>query len=230
MRIQIYRPLLSEVVDKFPHLRETVSGKLIQTLSEIKSGKVFRGVLWILGEYVESVPDIQSAIREIRKVLGEIPILASEQRLLDDTSEEGDEDGKSNEKEKAKFEGGGRPRVLADGTYATETAYTSTTAAKLEAVKAAAKPPLRTLLLGGDFFTGAVLASALTKLVLRFAEKSKDAVASNTLRAEVYFSDNDYYASFPFLTRIYVGNADHDLDYSGWPVQICFCPDRRGLK
>jgi hypothetical protein len=41
------------------------------------------------------------------------------------------------------------------------------------------------LLLGGDFFTGAVLASALTKLVLRFDEKANDKAASNVLRAEV---------------------------------------------
>ncbi|RDB21726.1 Coatomer subunit beta [Hypsizygus marmoreus] len=174
-----------EVVEKFPHLRATISEKLISTLPEIKSGKVFRGVLWILGEYVETIPDIQSTMREIRKVLGEIPILASEQRLLDEATE-GGEDGedKEKEKEKAKVEGGGRPRVLADGTYATETAYSSTSAAKLDAVKAAAKPPLRTLILGGDFFTGAVLAAALTKLVLRFAEKSNDPTGSNTLRAE----------------------------------------------
>jgi hypothetical protein len=33
--------------------------------------------------------------------------------------------------------------VLADGTYATESAYTSTGAAGLQAVKSAAKPPLR---------------------------------------------------------------------------------------
>jgi coatomer subunit beta len=95
--------------------------------------------------------------------------------------------------------------VLADGTYATETAYSSTTTARLEAVRAAAKPPLRSaflfsfllnqlahvlrvaLLLGGDFFTGAVLASALTKLVLRFDEKTNDKAASNVLRAEVPF-------------------------------------------
>ncbi|KAF5385158.1 hypothetical protein D9615_000914 [Tricholomella constricta] len=175
-----------EVVEKFPHLRATISEKLISTLPEIKSGKVFRGILWILGEYVETVPDIQSTMREIRKVLGEIPILASEQRLLDDaTADDGAaEEGEDKEKEKAKAEGTGRPRVLADGTYATETAYSSTTTARLEAVKAASKPPLRTLILGGDFFTGAVLAAALTKLVLRFAEKAQDPVASNTLRAE----------------------------------------------
>jgi coatomer subunit beta len=40
------------------------------------------------------------------------------------------------------------------------------------------------LILGGDFFTGAVLAATLTKLVLRFTELSKDEHASNTLKAE----------------------------------------------
>lgn len=116
----------------------------MQTLGDIKSGKVFRGVLWILGEYVEGLADIQSTLQEIRKVLGEIPILASEQRLLDDAhgGEEGDGDASGKKDEKPK-EGGGRPRVLADGTYATESAYTSTTTARLEAVKAATKPPLR---------------------------------------------------------------------------------------
>lgn len=38
--------------------------------------------------------------------------------------------------------------------------------------------------MGGDFFTGAALANALTKLVLRFAGKSEDEVATNALRAE----------------------------------------------
>ncbi|KAJ7684598.1 coatomer protein [Mycena polygramma] len=169
-----------EVVEKFPHLRSNVTSRLIEKLSEIKSGKVFRGVLWILGEYIESIPDIQAAMQEIRKVLGEIPILASEQKLLDEAAGGGEEGATSPKVET----GGGKPKVLADGTYATETAYSSTTTARLEAVRAASKPPLRTLLLGGDFFTGAVLASALTKLVLRYNEKADDKTASNMLRAE----------------------------------------------
>ena len=190
-----------EVVEKFPHLRSTVCEKLISTLPEVKSGKVFRGILWILSEYVESVDDIQVTLQQIRKVIGEIPILASEQNLLDEANA-GVEVGE--EKEKAK-EGGGRPKVLADGTYATETAFTSSGAANLEAVKAASKPPLRStqttylffkplpstddscaaLILGGDYFTGAVLAASLAKLVLRFDRKSQDKVTCNTLRAEV---------------------------------------------
>ena len=79
-------------------------------------------------------------MQQIRKVIGEVPILASEQRLLDEAdvhTVDIDE-----EKEKPK-EGSSRPKVLADGTYATETAFTSSSAANLEAVKAASKPPLR---------------------------------------------------------------------------------------
>lgn len=82
-------------------------------------------------------------MREIRKVLGEIPILASEQRALDEAA--GLVEGDGEEKEKTEGGGGGKPRVLADGTYATETAYTSTTTARLEAHKAASKPPLRSM-------------------------------------------------------------------------------------
>ena len=40
------------------------------------------------------------------------------------------------------------------------------------------------LLLGGDFFTGAVLAGAITKLVLRFSDLSPDKKRANALRAE----------------------------------------------
>lgn len=120
-------------------MRRTICEKLIQTLSEIKSGKVYRGVLWILGEYAESVPEIQETFQQLRKVLGEIPILASEQRLLDEsTADEGDKEKDGEVKTEST-----KPKVLADGTYATETAYTSISSARLEAVKAAAKPPLR---------------------------------------------------------------------------------------
>jgi len=171
-----------EVVEKFPPLRRTICEKLTQTLGQIKSGKVYRGVLWILGEYAEDVIEIQHIFRELRKVLGEIPILASEQRLLE---ESGAEDGEPQKEEpQQKVEGGGKPKVLADGTYATETAFTSMSSARLEAVKAASKPPLRTLILGGDFFTSSVLASALTKLVLRYTEVGSDQRKANALKAE----------------------------------------------
>ena len=100
----------SEVVEKFPDLRSTIIEKLVQTFGEIRSGKVYRGALWIVGEYMDQAAglfpqhelsyesssnestDIQSTFQELRKVLGEIPILASEQKLLDESG--GDEDEK----------------------------------------------------------------------------------------------------------------------------------------
>ncbi|KZO94106.1 coatomer beta subunit [Calocera viscosa TUFC12733] len=170
-----------EVVEKFPALRKGIVEKLTQTFGEIKSGKVFRGALWIAGEYCSDPEDILEAFEEIRKVLGEIPILASEQRLLDEAG--GDSEPRQSLDGNAAA--AHKPKLLPDGTYATETAFSSSAAqARLEAVKAAAKPPLRALILGGDFYTGVVLATTLTKLVMRFSELAKDNRKVNTLRAE----------------------------------------------
>jgi coatomer subunit beta len=46
----IYR----EVVEKFPALRPTITEKLVATFPEIKAGKVYRGAMWIVGEYCET--------------------------------------------------------------------------------------------------------------------------------------------------------------------------------
>ena len=44
-----------EVVERFPDLRSSIVERLLQTFGDIKSGKVFRGALWIVGEYGTSV-------------------------------------------------------------------------------------------------------------------------------------------------------------------------------
>jgi coatomer subunit beta len=141
-------------------------------------------VLWIIGEFSLEAKDIRDAWKGIRSSLGEIPILASEQRLLDDASE-----GKESSEQvngHAKAAPTGSRKVLADGTYATESALTSSAAAKakLEAVKNSQKPPLRQLLLDGDYYLATVLSSTLTKLVMRHKEISKDDARTNALRAE----------------------------------------------
>ncbi|KFY07125.1 hypothetical protein V492_07425 [Pseudogymnoascus sp. VKM F-4246] len=177
---------VKEVVEKFPKLRQTIVERLVSTLSEVRAGKVYRGALWIVGEYSTEANDIRDAWKRIRASLGEIPILASEQRLLDEGSEGQEEkETHTNGTDKPSAPTGSR-RVLADGTYATESALTSTSAtqAKLEAVKAAQKPPLRQLILDGDYYLASVLSSTLTKLVMRHSEISKDEARTNALRAE----------------------------------------------
>lgn len=176
---------VKEVVEKFPNLRSTIVSRLVSTLSEVRAGKVYRGIMWIIGEYSLEEKDIRDAWKRIRASLGEIPILASEQRLLED------QDG--GPKPEEHVNGGSKPaapsgsrKVLADGTYATETALTSqsSAAAKLEAVKAAQKPPLRQLILDGDYYLATVLSSTLVKLVMRHAELSAEKARTNALRAE----------------------------------------------
>ncbi|KAJ3891245.1 adaptin N terminal region-domain-containing protein [Lentinula edodes] len=173
---------IREVVDKFPHLRSGIFDRLVANLSDIKSGKVFRGVLWILGEFVgiqesyasasEAAEAIRQCVEGIRTCIGEIPIYV----------ESAQEENATEEKTLPKEAGAGKPKLLADGTYATETAYTAAGSSGLRNEKT--RPPLRTLILGGDFFTGTVLAVTLTKLVLRFDGLSSEQADSNTLRAQ----------------------------------------------
>lgn len=174
---------MKEVVEKFPNLRRTILERLIETLSEVRAGKVYRGALWIVGEYSSDERDIREVWKKIRASLGEIPILQSEQRLLEEVPTD-----ESALKDQVNGHGksGGPRKVLADGTYATESALTSEAAvkAKLEAVKAAQKPPLRQLILDGDYYLASVLSSTLTKLCMRHSEISKDSARTNALKAE----------------------------------------------
>ncbi|MCJ1475631.1 coatomer subunit beta [Lambiella insularis] len=177
---------VKEVVEKFPKLRSSIVERLVSTLSEVRAGKVYRGALWIVGEYSLEANDIREAWKRIRASLGEIPIVASEQRLLE-------EDPEDHLESKEQVNGHAKPsaptgsrKVLADGTYATESAITSESSAKakLEAVKAAQKPPLRQLILDGDYYLASVLSSTLTKLVMRHSEISDETSRTNALRAE----------------------------------------------
>jgi coatomer subunit beta len=176
---------VKEVVERFPNLRASIIERLVATLAEVRAGKVYRGVLWIIGEFSLEPKDVRDAWKGIRSSLGEIPILASEQRLLDDASEGKEPTEQVNGHAKPSAPSGSR-KVLADGTYATESALTSSAAAKakLEAVKNSQKPPLRQLILDGDYYLGTVLSSTLTKLVMRHSEVSKDTARTNALRAE----------------------------------------------
>ncbi|KAL2795734.1 adaptin N terminal region-domain-containing protein [Aspergillus keveii] len=172
---------VKEVVEKFPKLRASIIDRLVSTLSEVRAGKVYRGVLWVVGEYSLEEKDIREAWKKIRASLGEIPILASEQRLLDEVPEDTLPKEQTNGHAKSSA-----PKVLADGTYATESALTSQSAAaaRLQAVKAAQKPPLRQLILDGDYYLATVLSSTLTKLVMRHSEVAEESARTNALRAE----------------------------------------------
>lgn len=68
-------------MEKFPHLRQGIITRMMENFNEMKTGRVFRGALWIIGEYAVENESILDAMKQIKNCLGEIPILASEQVL-----------------------------------------------------------------------------------------------------------------------------------------------------
>ncbi|CAN6671048.1 coatomer subunit beta [Trichomonascus vanleenenianus] len=169
---------VKEVVELYPDLRTSVLQRLIGSLKGVQSTSVYRGALWILGEYCLDEQDIQEAWKHIRKSIGQMPIVASERRALN--GEDGEEELEEEQQPKKKS----APRILADGTYASENALTAAADPKaLEKLKDD-RPPLRKLILSGSYYLGAVLANTLTKLVLRLNSVSSDTAQKNSNRAE----------------------------------------------
>lgn len=161
-----------EAMQRFEQLRCTIIAKLLEVFSTIKSSVVHRGALWILGEYCDTIEDIQSIMTEIRQALGEIPIVEDEMRKATGENKE--------EKNDTSFATAPVQRlVTADGTYATQSVFSSTTSTKKDQ-----QPPLRGYLMSGDYFIGAALASSLTKLALRYIDLVSDAKKQNTFIAE----------------------------------------------
>lgn len=90
--------------------------KLLEVFKDMKTSKIHRAALWILGEYSTSLSDIDAVIKEIHHCIGEGPLLDAEQRLIS-----GDLDENSSSE-------GSKPSTLvtSDGTYATQSAFNTT--------------------------------------------------------------------------------------------------------
>jgi coatomer subunit beta len=160
-----------EAIQRFDNMNKLVISKLLENFSAIKALKIHRAALWILGEYCTTAEDIQSVMNLIRQSLGEIPI-------VDDEMRKAAGDGKE---EDTQLSGGNVQRlVTADGTYATQSAFSTAAPTKKEEVR----PPLRQYLMDGDFFVGAALATTLTKLALRYITITDDKRKQNAFVAE----------------------------------------------
>ncbi|KAH8030217.1 hypothetical protein HPB51_006649 [Rhipicephalus microplus] len=182
-----------EAVQRFEQLRPLVVARLLEVFGSIKSSRIHRGALWLLGEYCASVDDIRACLDEVRRALGELPLVESELR-------KSAPDASATETPQAAppTTGGSQRLVTADGTYATQSAFStapSTTTqgmclTLLLSIKVplsnftASHPPLRGYLMEGDFFVGAAMASDLTKLAVRYLSLVKEPRKQNAFVAE----------------------------------------------
>jgi coatomer subunit beta len=82
--------------------------------------QVYRTALWVLGEYALTTDDIDQAFSTLKGEIGALP-------LVKDGSEDESEGGDKEKKEKAGVllspQPSSRPAILADGTYATQSAF-----------------------------------------------------------------------------------------------------------
>uniref|UniRef100_A0A1E1X3D3 Coatomer subunit beta n=1 Tax=Amblyomma aureolatum TaxID=187763 RepID=A0A1E1X3D3_9ACAR len=164
-----------EAVQRFEQLRPLVVARLLEVFGSIKSSRIHRGALWLLGEYCASVEDIRSCLDEVRQALGELPLVESELR-----KQAPDASSTEPSQTAPPTTGGSQRLVTADGTYATQSAFSSAPAATTQA----SCPPLRGYLMEGDFFVGAAMASDLTKLAVRYLSLIKEPRKQNAFVAE----------------------------------------------
>eukprot|EP01137_Pigoraptor_chileana_P025983 Opistho-2@96307 len=174
-----------EAIERFPKLRPQILQGLLQAVPQIKAGKVFRVALWIAGEYAEATEEIEQAFAIINESLGELPIVDSLVRAA-----AGDSNAPDAPKSAAAAPAAPTARLLAsDGSYASQSALTSSSRTT-ESKVAEERPSLRTLLIAGDFFLGAVLSAALVKLSLRYTQLlgADGAKRANKVAAEALLS------------------------------------------
>merc|ERR1740131_871743 len=119
---------------------------------------------------------MQALLSVVRQRLGEIPMAEDEMRKAAGEEVLADES-------MATTGGNVTKLVTADGTYATQSAFSQGSPESAKK-KQHERPPLRKYLMEGDFFIGAALGGTLAKLALRFSAMESDPVKQNRFTAE----------------------------------------------
>jgi len=160
-----------EAIQRLQPLRPQIVERLMSAVPTIRSPTVHCHTLWILGEYATTKGEITGMVSTMRGIMGELPMVDDEMRRAAGVEgEEGEEMKHQAQPQK----------VTADGTYATQSAFsTSTTVSKTDD-----RPPLRRYLLEGNFYLGAVIANTLVKLCFRFNTLESDDSKQNSFGAE----------------------------------------------
>jgi len=149
---------IREAIEKFPTLRSLIIEKLLEAFPAIKSTKIHRSAMWILGEYAASAKEVIEVFDVIQQTLGEVPIVEIEQKKLNTENS-----GENEQQNGPSAVTSSSTKITSDGTYATQSAFSVPVTTKKEN-----RPPLRQYLMDGDFFVGTTLAATLTKLVLKY--------------------------------------------------------------
>ncbi|CAN6458868.1 unnamed protein product [Victoria cruziana] len=174
-----------EIIETNPKLRVSIVTRLLDTFYQIRSSRVCSCALWIIGEYCLSTSEVENGISTIKQCLGDLPFFS-----IAEEGENAGSQGAASSKPQHPTSvtvSSRRPAILADGTYATQSAAseTATSSPTLVQGSLASIGNLRSLILSGDFFLSAVVACTLTKLILRLEEVHSSKVEVNQTSAGV---------------------------------------------
>ncbi|KAH6555339.1 hypothetical protein KP509_1Z263900 [Ceratopteris richardii] len=177
-----------EIIETNPKLRESIISKLLDIFYQIRSSKVCSCALWIIGEYCLARQEVESGISTIKQSLGELPFytVTEDGEVLDPALSKSQGQASKASAFVGMTSSSRKPAVLADGTYATQSATSeiAMAAPTLATGAAATTANLRAILLTGDFFLGAVVACTLTKMVLRLEQIDGSTVTVNKVVAD----------------------------------------------
>ncbi|KAK4587763.1 hypothetical protein RGQ29_018962 [Quercus rubra] len=170
-----------EIIETNPKLRVSIITRLLDTFYQIRAARVCSCALWIIGEYCLSLSEVENGIATIKQCLGELPFFT-----VTEEGEVQDQGAKKVQQVNSTTVSSRRPAILADGTYATQSAALETAMSPPTFVQGSLSSTgnLRSLILSGDFFLGAVVACTLTKLVLRLEEVQPSKVEVNKASAQ----------------------------------------------
>ncbi|KAM7254304.1 hypothetical protein ACFE04_031986 [Oxalis oulophora] len=170
-----------EIIETNPKLRVSVVTRLLDTFYQIRAARVCSCALWIVGEYCLSLSEVESGFATIKQCLGDLPFFT-----ISDEPDQVQNDSKNVKPVSSTTISSKRPAILADGTYATQSAALETAMSAPTVVQGsvASIGNLRSLILSGDFFLAAVIACTLTKLILRLEEVQPSKVEVNKATTE----------------------------------------------
>jgi len=177
--------LVREVVEiSSQDFRAKVIEKLCENFSTVNNARTFRIILWILGDYCESVEQITAAFQttkseltELLQMSEEMPLEKQEEDVGDSVSETGSLRSSKTTKSSA--------AIGKDGTYVTQFADTLASSSDANAANSIASSSLRGLIEDRNFYLVSVVANTLCKLALKFREVSQDKKEVNKFTAEV---------------------------------------------
>nr|CAG4712777.1 unnamed protein product [Naegleria fowleri] len=176
--------LVREVVELCtPEFRARVIEKLCENFSTINNARTFRIVLWILGDYCDTVEQIQTAFQTIKSEINDL-LQASSDLPVDKHDVDDSVSDTGSLKSTKTTKSTATSAIGKDGTYVTQFADTLSSTDQ-NAASIANANTLRGLIEDRNFYLVSVVANTLCKLALKLRQVSKDQKEVNRFTAVV---------------------------------------------